>query len=368
VAAQIKVTRIFLAATALVFSFAFPISLCADQSSEQQSPPQNPTDLKAASAPTGQISGHVYRADNGAPIPKAVVKLTIAYDDHSIGMSPQTKRTRGDGSFSFSDLARARYEVEAFHQGFTERIYAVQSEISGMWDPWIPLGPGQKLDNVDFHLNATSVISGKVTDEDGDPVVGIKVSAVHPAFQPGGIMDTSSRKNTTTDDRGEFRLAELISGNYFVRAGGSEQTTGSILGETLWNYRPAYYPAAARVDGAIEVPVAAGTEVRGIEIRVTSASKKTYAIIGQVPGISLETGHQISDVSLILGDEIVSDEKHDFKISEDGYFVIDGVSPGQYTILVTSVAPDWSKTTAYHGSIMEYGVGKVESRIKTLRF
>ncbi len=355
-AARIKPLSIYPAAISLFLSLLLPISLRAAQSSEQQSSPQNTSDPKSAAAPTGQISGQVYRSDNGAPIPKAIVILRGFSDSTTPAIAPQSIRTAGDGSFSFSDLPQAKYEIEAFHQGFTERIYTIQSEISGTWDPWISLGPGQRLDTIEFHLNPTSVISGKVTDEDGDPVVGIKVSAVRPAFQPGGIMDAKPDKNTTTDDRGEFRLADLVPGTYLVRAGGSEQTTGSILGETLWNYRPAYYPAASRMDTSVEIPVAAGAEVPGIEIHVTSAGNKTYAIAGQVPGVSDET---FADVSLIFGDELVSDEKRDFKITGDGYFVIPGVSPGQYTILVTTFAPDGSRTVAHNSSIMEYGVGKV---------
>jgi Carboxypeptidase regulatory-like domain len=88
----------------------------------------------------GQLSGHVYLADTGAPLSDAVVTL----DHHP----EQRTRTGADGSYSFGSLLPGDYLVVVYKTGFLGSIYNLQ----GSAPTSLTLKPGEKLDHVDFHL------------------------------------------------------------------------------------------------------------------------------------------------------------------------------------------------------------------------
>ena len=249
------------------------------------------------------------------------------------------------------------YSIWVCRHGFVCQYYSNESSGTG-GGITIFLKTGQNLENADIRLGAVGVISGKVIDEDGDPVAGVKVSALRPIYGPGGIMTTFSRKSTTTDDRGEFRVGELEPGIYLVKAGGSESGAGIIEGETTWNYQPAYYPAAARMEEAAEVHLAAGLETQGINIHVNGMGRNAYVITGKALGIAAGAGRSTTDIGLILGDEIVYEREHDFNSTGKEDFAISGVSPGQYSILVTSYRLRTS-TAGKNNQILEFGIGDV---------
>jgi Carboxypeptidase regulatory-like domain len=68
------------------------------------------------------ISGHVYRADTGAPLPRAVVTL---YPPWAIGIGryPRTE-TETDGSYRFDDVRPNSYTVVAACEGFVKETYS----------------------------------------------------------------------------------------------------------------------------------------------------------------------------------------------------------------------------------------------------
>jgi hypothetical protein len=366
VAARIRMIHILGAAIALVLSFTYPISLCAAQLDEQQSSAQDTKDSNAAPAHIGQISGHVYRADNGVPITKAVVTIKRSPGWIDAPMAPQSALTAGDGSFFFANLPPGIYEFWAHRQGFITQYGDAELSVDGKQSFRLYPSRDREFGDVVLRFNAAGLISGKVLDEDGDPVMGIKVSAVRPTYNPGGSVDISPDKDATTNDLGEYRLTELDCGNYFVRAGGSEETTGSIQAEDSWNYFPSYYPGAPRMDTAVTIHVAAGTEAHGIDLHVASATKKAYAIVVTVAGRSQFSKRTGFEIGLIAGDEIADEQRNNFEWLEDGSFLIQGVSPGRYTILATSFDPD-QPFDGNRSSRLGYGVAAVTVDDKNVR-
>jgi hypothetical protein len=119
--------------------------------------------VKPSAAPksNGQISGHVYRADNDSPLSRIIVTL----DPSGQGIK-QSERTAKDGSYRFSDLAPGNYWVTAYGTGFVGSIYrstkstsTSNNMVSSCPPDCVSVASGQKIIAVDFRLTPDPLIS-----------------------------------------------------------------------------------------------------------------------------------------------------------------------------------------------------------------
>lgn len=102
----------------------------------------------------GQISGHVYRADNGKPLSRIIVTL-----DPSGRGTEQSQRTIADGSYRFSNVASGNYWVTAYGTGFVGSIYrrakatsTSNNLVSSCPPDCVTLLSGQVVNNIDLRL------------------------------------------------------------------------------------------------------------------------------------------------------------------------------------------------------------------------
>ena len=133
-------------------------------------------------APTGSISGSVVYQATGAPPDKAMVVI-----------DPGNKQLETDaqGRFSQHDLAPATYHL---------RVYAERGR--GSATRVVTLNPGQDL-TVDFQLPSQGSITGRVVDENKEPVPDMSVFLVAREYQLGtlhyviaGLASTNDKANT----------------------------------------------------------------------------------------------------------------------------------------------------------------------------
>jgi Carboxypeptidase regulatory-like domain len=304
------------------FSFAGP---CACYAHQQGGTPQAKGESQSAPARPGKISGHVYRADNGQPISKAIVTLFLG----ATRTPDRTTRTEADGSYSFLNVDANTYAVEATRSGYVDGFFREDGEKSDLNRvSHIDLAAGQARGKIDIRLGLAGVIAGRISDSDGEPVYGLQVFAIRPSYSEGGHMTEVELCETRTDDRGEYRLAGLKPGSYLIRAGGAAKQTGSITEGRAWTFAAAYFPGFPQAAEAQTVKVAAGAEVDAIDLQVVSASRNTYKITTHVLGTS-KPGVQIR---VLLGDETVTDARP-FWNYELETVTIAGLPAGKYTIV-----------------------------------
>jgi len=73
----------------------------------------------------------------------------------------------------------------------------------------------------------TAVIGGRVTDDNGDPLIGAEVRAMRQQYVAGRPhYDTPIRART--DDRGVYRFSTLIPGDYLVAAVSTKVSVAQI--------------------------------------------------------------------------------------------------------------------------------------------
>ncbi len=275
----------------------------------------------AAPAPTGtaRLLGRVVSAESGTPIRRAQIRL----NSRDARVNRETT-TDNDGRFEVGGLPAARYRLYVSKAGYVTLEYG-QARPFETGRP-IDLSAGQSLEKLDFSLPRGSVISGRITDELGDPVTEVQVQALRYQFVNGERQLTNAGRPSATDDLGQFRIYGLMPGDYVVRA--SLRTAN--LPEGVTGYPGTYYPGVVDVAEAQTVMVALGQELSSVAFSLVPA--QLSRISGTVTGsdgrpvagaiIQLRTSGGIAPRLPGGGNQT----------RPDGTFRLTGVPPGDYII------------------------------------
>lgn len=165
------------------------------------------------------VQGRVVDSQTGEPLKKATVRLARR-NARASQMGPSGGSAQGysgtseaDGSFRFEGVEPGDYMLMGERSGFLHTQYGAKSAM-GLGQT-ISLRPSQQLTGLNLALIKQAVISGKVVDDDGDPVAGAMVQALRqvwtrgkPRYMPLG--------NANSDDQGQFRIFNLQPGKYFL--------------------------------------------------------------------------------------------------------------------------------------------------------
>ena len=128
------------------------------------------------------------------------------------------------------------------------------------------MSAGDKLADVSVKLTPQSVVSGRVVDEDGDIWIHGGVSVAKSVFKQGR-RQLQGWESGELDDQGQFRIAGLAPGRYFLFANPDDtwernHRPGESHLQTTW------YPSAADVSGSTPLEIAPGQSLSGLEVRL----------------------------------------------------------------------------------------------------
>lgn len=152
---------------------------------------------------------------NGQSIKKAT--LTLRPSDVRPGemARPYTTSSDAEGKFVFQALEPGRYQLWAERPGFIRQVYGGKA---GQYQGTIiNLTPGQHMKDVIIQLLPQAVVTGKVLDEDGDPVGRARVEVLKPGYSRGRRQMLPIAVEPT-DEAGEFKISSLAPGRYYVCA------------------------------------------------------------------------------------------------------------------------------------------------------
>jgi uncharacterized surface anchored protein len=245
--------------------------------------------FQAQAPPQGSIEGQVINLKTGAPLKKATIRLSMMNSAASgRGMVISNARsvdTDDQGHFSFTGLDSGKYRLSAERQGFLRQSYG-ERRYSGGGTP-VLVGDGQNVKGVNFKLSPQGVITGKVLDEDGEPMANVQVS-VHRNLYSGGKRQWVMINTAMSSDIGEFRLPNLQPGRYLVSTNPRPLPRAPVdpnqpLPQTPdLSYAATYYPSTTDSAAAIPVDVGAGDEIRGIDVRPVKA--RVWRVRGKANG------------------------------------------------------------------------------------
>ena len=294
-----------------------------------QAPKATPTAKKDQCS----IAGMVVKLAESEPLRKARVRLQSLDDrTHSIGVT-----TDASGRFELKGLDPGRYKLTASRAGFVTYEYGQRKP--GDPGATLTLRPGQEMKDLLFRLIPSSVIAGRILDEDGEPLPAVHVSALREVYSDGK-RSLSATASVETNDLGEYRLFGLPPGRYFVSAvyshwnrfggvGESEDSEASPQG-----YAKMYYPGTPDAGKANSITVKAGEEIPSVEMLMRQVL--VYRIRGHVynqithkPG----TGTNLLLIPKTTGREWDFGEQQALVQKADASFEIPEVLPGSYVLL-----------------------------------
>ena len=224
----------------------------------------------------GAISGRLV-ADDGQPMGGAQV-MAIGVGKSPIASAPQTTNCDADGNFKVAGLSSGVYSLLARAPGYISVLDQSRKYRIG--------------ESVIVRMARGGVITGRVTDEFGEPMVGVRVSADRvrdSEGEPDRSVPSMNDSSRMTDDRGVYRIYGLEAGAYVVGVNVASLPFGDF--ERTSREIPSYHPSSPR-GAAVEVNLRGAEEVTGVDIRARSGRGRSISgtISGETQGEGLING------------------------------------------------------------------------------
>jgi hypothetical protein len=273
------------------------------------------------------VAGRVREGERGV----AGITVVIMSSDPSQRFRPVGRaRTDAEGRYRVASVPPGRYVIAPVAPAY------VLQEING-FPPGKPLtlSAGDSVEDADFRLVRGGVVTGRVTDSDGNPVVAEAVQVASADSNNAELRTPpafiSNQGDRSTDDRGVYRIYGLQPGRYRVSVG-SDGRTFRVPGSKY--YRRTFYPSASEESQAKIVEVTAGGVSEDVDITL-GAPERTFRISGrfvmadtnqpvQVPGFGY--GQIEPNSRQLLGDYSGGAS------NARGEFQALGLAPGRYKI------------------------------------
>jgi hypothetical protein len=268
------------------------------------------------------------------------VRLAHYYADHSRNAVSYADTADGAGKFVFEGVLPGRYTLTAERTGYLSQSYGARGATNSAPGLVLSLAAGQIMKDLNFKLIPQGVITGRVIDADGDPMPGVQVSVMQ-MYHAGRQRGLAPKGGAQTDDQGSFRVANLSPGPYYLAADDAQSRMreqdyavrpGRVLNRA--SNVPTYYPDSVDPAGATALQIVAGSELRGIDIRMRQ--ERVFSVRGLT--IDAATGKPATTNLIALlkgGSQNGFGPTPQTSSREDGTFELRNLLPGEY-VLVTS--------------------------------
>ena len=298
----------------LLATFGLTVPVCA-----QSTTPGKPA--------RGTISGRITIKDKGAA--GVVVGVRKAFRGNPFDTEPPLKTvTDQDGNYRITNLAAGSYEVMPAVPAYvvTGTNLAKTKSVS--------VGDDENVDSINFSLVRGGVITGRVLDADGRPVIqhGVQLYRTD-ALDKQSPQQPSPMNAAITDDRGIYRMYGLNAGRYKISAGKADDSFAAPGMPGRVTYKQVFHPDVTDQTKATIIEVSEGSEAKDVDITLGRALQ-TYSASGRVVdeknapvpnlrfGLQRGTGQRMEFVNTMA----VSNSQGDF--------FVEGLIPGNYGIYI----------------------------------
>ena len=299
------------------------------------------------------ISGTVLRADTHAPLPRVEISLNgggmtggdgtdfvfrSGGEDASDAAPKPGVITDEKGHFTIANLKPGTYMLRASRTGMVQKNGGEFGTIVRLQAP--------DSQNVTILMLVSGAISGRVLNEDGEPMQNVSMGAMRYIYALGR-RHLFPAANATTDDKGEYRLFGLKPGSYYVMAAAGKEglesadatdanapqvTPQAQKKPDVTVYAARFFPNETSPDRATLVTVKAGDEARAdFSLSRVAAHKISGKVTGLSPSTQNDSGQHIRYVmAMQRGMEMQSSMG---SLRADGTFDIPALPPGAYKLM-----------------------------------
>jgi hypothetical protein len=187
------------------------------------------------------IRGRVIDGATKTPLSGARVRLN--------GSAPRGPvLTDGAGAFVFEGLPGGTYSFVIERNGYLSTSWPDSSRWVRRSEGPLRLAATENLENLTLAIERGGVVTGKITSATGEPISGAQVSLV------GVVPPVYTTRNGTSNDLGDYRVADVPPGRYVLRA--QLRTSSYNPPDTpLSGPLPTYFPGALQRSEARELLV-----------------------------------------------------------------------------------------------------------------
>ncbi|MEK6282449.1 MAG: carboxypeptidase-like regulatory domain-containing protein [Acidobacteriota bacterium] len=318
-----------------------------------------------AKDPPASISGRITIGGKGAADISVVATATTTniFDTRASAKAA----TDDEGNYRITGLPPGRFTVLP-----VAKAYAIAATgVGRVQQPRsINVLAGDEITKVDFALVRGGVITGRITDADGSPIIGEHVTILPSGTQYAAYIVTNldGLKNRS-DDRGIYRSYGLAPGTYKVSVGQPKpQSAANAMFRSGSQYVQTFYPGVLDESKATLIEIKEGSEAKDIDISAGKGARG-FSVSGRVvdstsgqPAANIYVGYSvIEDPNQAIGGGMSFSSS---VTDVNGKFTLEGLQPGQYAAFTMGIGTDntsYSETTKFE--VIDGDVSGVEIKL-----
>jgi len=284
----------------------------------------------SAKEATASVAGRVTIAGKAASGVTVVATFSTSFFDNKTVAKTITDQ---DGTYKLTGLTAGKFQIFPLAKAYVISINGGFKEAGQSVD----VAEGEAITKIDFPLLRGGVITGRITDAEGHPLISERVNVTVKGAQPdnGPQMTMLGSGRNQTDDRGIYRIYGLAPGSYTVSVGQSAGGAVSIMGMTGSQYSRTFYQGVEDVSRATIIEIKEGSEIKDVDISVAKADAG-HSVSGRVvdadsgqPVASVFIGHSALTES---GQRMGSMQFTGNQSDANGGFKLEGLRPGHYAV------------------------------------
>lgn len=295
---------------------------------------------QAAKESTASVSGHVTIGGKNAPGVTVVATLSASFFDSKTVAKTTTDE---DGNYKLTGLPAGGFTIFPLPRAFVVASGNAYKQPGQS----VNVAEAETITKIDFALIRGGVVTGRITDADGHPLIGERVSVV--------LKDSTAEANNSmamammggsrnqTDDRGVYRVYGLSPGSYKVSVGAAEGGGVSIMGLGGSQYAKTFFPGVQDETKATVIEIKEGTEAANVDITVGKLGNGV-AVSGRV--IDAESGQPVAN--MYVAQSSVDETTQQMgpmnftgtQSDTNGKFRLEGLRPGHYAIYTFAAGQD----------------------------
>jgi protocatechuate 3,4-dioxygenase beta subunit len=343
---------------------------------------------KTANDAGSTVSGTVVNSLTGEPLRKANVTLMRASSGGpprpgSDGQMAWSATADASGAFTFTQVEPGRYRISAERNGFVAARDTSLVEVKAQ----------QPTASVQVKMQPQGVVTGRILDEDGEPMARIEVTLMRNQYVQGRKMLVPAG-GSNTNDLGEYRIFGVNPGRYFLlarrnrtapgfgpggfgpggRGPGGRGGRASVEAESI--YVPIYFPGVTDTASAAQLEIGAGSQLQGMDLRMRKVAAVTVSgrvVMPELPPAPAEKdsdpaerfrrGGPRSFVMISPRGDLGNAGASNASVDGEGKFEIVSVTPGSYILIAQGTMGNDQRYSARMN--LEVGPGGVEGLVLT---